>query len=113
MAYSVEPGLYAIGKPDNESPVFVSANYKLTFDVLMKHTYLKDVSTLTYDSKKCIGCGKCTEVCPHGVIGISGKKAHIVDKDSCMECGACALNCPARRKRCLSMRVLVVRRLSS
>jgi len=61
----------------------------------MKHTYLKDVTTLTYDSEKCIGCGKCTEVCPHGVIGISGKKAHIVDKDSCMECGACALNCPA------------------
>jgi len=37
MDYSVDPGLYAIGKPDNESPVFVSANYKLTFDVLRKN----------------------------------------------------------------------------
>ena len=37
MDYAVEPGLYAIGKPDNESPVFVSANYKLTFDVLRKN----------------------------------------------------------------------------
>ena len=37
MDYSVEPGLYAIGKPDNESPVFVSANYKLTFDTLRKN----------------------------------------------------------------------------
>jgi len=37
MDYSVEPGLYAIGKPDNESPVFVSANYKLTFDALRKN----------------------------------------------------------------------------
>ena len=35
--YSVEPGLYAVGKPDNESPVFVSANYKLTFDTLRKN----------------------------------------------------------------------------
>ena len=35
--YAVEPGLYAVGKPDNSSPVFVSANYKLTFDTLRKN----------------------------------------------------------------------------
>jgi len=34
MAYKVEPGLYALGKPDGDSPVLVSANYKLTFDSL-------------------------------------------------------------------------------
>ena len=37
MHYTVEPGLYAVGKPDNNSPVFVSANYKLTFDTLRKN----------------------------------------------------------------------------
>ena len=37
MDYTVDPGLYAVGKPDNDSPVFVSANYKLTFDVLRKN----------------------------------------------------------------------------
>jgi hypothetical protein len=37
MAYTVEPGLYAVGNPDNDSPVLVSANYKLTFDVLRKN----------------------------------------------------------------------------
>ncbi|NLU52034.1 MAG: acetyl-CoA synthase subunit gamma [Clostridiaceae bacterium] len=36
MNYKINPGLYAIGKPDNTSPVLVSANYKLTFDVLRK-----------------------------------------------------------------------------
>ena len=35
--YKVEPGLYALGKPGCESPVFVSANYKLTFDALRKN----------------------------------------------------------------------------
>ena len=30
----VEPGLYALGKPTKESPVFVSANYTLSFDAL-------------------------------------------------------------------------------
>ena len=57
--------------------------------------YLKDVATLSLDPDKCIGCGKCTEVCPHGVFEIVDKKALIVNKNSCMECGACALNCPA------------------
>ncbi|MCL2492465.1 MAG: 4Fe-4S binding protein [Clostridiales bacterium] len=57
--------------------------------------YLKNVSTLTLDPDTCIGCGKCTEVCPHGVFEIADKKARILDKNSCMECGACVLNCPA------------------
>ncbi len=34
MDYTVDPGLYAIGNPDQASPVLVSANYKLTFDTL-------------------------------------------------------------------------------
>src|SRR3972149_6581688 len=32
--YKVAPGLYAIGNPNEHSPVFVSANYKLSFDQL-------------------------------------------------------------------------------
>ena len=60
----------------------------------MKHKYLKNVTTLQFDAEKCIGCGRCTEVCPHGVFDMADRKARIVDKDSCMECGACALNCP-------------------
>jgi len=34
MDYAVSPGLYAVGRPTSESNVFVSANYKLSFDVL-------------------------------------------------------------------------------
>ena len=56
--------------------------------------YLADVVTLEYDVAKCVGCGLCTDVCPHGVFEIDGKKARIVDRDACMECGACARNCP-------------------
>ncbi|HNX59210.1 MAG TPA: mercury methylation corrinoid protein HgcA [Spirochaetota bacterium] len=36
MDYRVRPGLYAVGNPDADSPVIVSANYKLTFDSLRK-----------------------------------------------------------------------------
>jgi len=35
--YMVDPGLYAVGKPDSSSPVLASANYKLTFDTLRKN----------------------------------------------------------------------------
>jgi hypothetical protein len=35
--YSVAPGLYKIENPTSESDVFVSANYKLSFDVLRKN----------------------------------------------------------------------------
>ncbi|MBF0567350.1 MAG: hypothetical protein HQK95_00640 [Nitrospirae bacterium] len=32
--YTVTPGLYALGKPSEDSDVFVSSNYKLSFDKL-------------------------------------------------------------------------------
>lgn len=57
--------------------------------------YLKDVVTLELDLEACIGCGRCAEVCPHGVFEVRDRKARMLDRDACMECGACARNCPA------------------
>jgi acetyl-CoA decarbonylase/synthase complex subunit gamma len=34
MSYTVDPGLYALGNPNDESPVLVTANYKMSFDRL-------------------------------------------------------------------------------
>ena len=34
--YKIAPGLYCVGTPDSQSPVLVTANYKLTFDHLRK-----------------------------------------------------------------------------
>lgn len=36
MRYRVDPGLYALGSPDRDSPVFASANFKMSFDCLRK-----------------------------------------------------------------------------
>ena len=60
----------------------------------MALTYLENVTTLVFIEEKCVGCGKCTEVCPHGVFELNEGKARIVEKNLCMECGACAMNCP-------------------
>ena len=36
MEYKVAPGLYGVGEPGEDSPVLVTANYKMTFDRLRK-----------------------------------------------------------------------------
>jgi len=51
MKYRINPGLYAVGKPDHKSPVFVSANYKLTFDMLRKELSGLDCWILILDTK--------------------------------------------------------------
>ena len=59
----------------------------------MKNKYLKNVCTLKLDPDKCVGCGRCAEVCPHQVFKLNGGKAELANRDGCMECGACARNC--------------------
>lgn len=61
----------------------------------MKLQYLRNVATLKLDAGKCVGCGMCLTVCPHGVFELDGGKARIIDRNRCMECGACAKNCAA------------------
>ena len=58
-------------------------------------SYLRNVATLELNPDACIGCGRCSEVCPHQVFSLMEHKAQLSDFDSCMECGACAKNCPA------------------
>jgi ferredoxin len=55
--------------------------------------YISNATTLRYAAEKCAGCGRCIEVCPHGVFVIEDKRAALTDRDRCMECGACARNC--------------------
>jgi len=55
--------------------------------------YFKDSKTFCFYRDKCTGCGRCVEVCPHGVFKLQDKKAVPVKSGLCMECGACARNC--------------------
>jgi NAD-dependent dihydropyrimidine dehydrogenase PreA subunit len=60
----------------------------------MNMRYLSGVTTLEYNEQKCQGCGKCVEVCPHGVFVMDNGLSKLIDKDACIECGACQKNCP-------------------
>jgi len=72
MRYTVPPGLCAVGQASAGAPVFVTANYKMSFDRLRASLAGRD----------------------GWVLVLEGKKARIADRDACMECGACARNCP-------------------
>jgi len=49
--YTVSPGLYAIGNPDADSEVLVTANFKLTFDMLRKELDGINAWILVLDTK--------------------------------------------------------------
>ena len=51
MNYKVEPGLYNVNEADSNSPVLVSANYKLTFDTLRKNLGGLDCWLLILDTR--------------------------------------------------------------
>ena len=50
MHYSVDPGLYALGEPDAEAPVLVTANYKMSFDLLRVAFSGRDAWILVLDT---------------------------------------------------------------
>jgi hypothetical protein len=51
MRYAIAPGLYRVGKPDRNSPVLVTANYKLTVDMLRRELGGRDLWLLVLDTK--------------------------------------------------------------
>ncbi|WFN33921.1 carbon monoxide dehydrogenase [Methanogenium sp. S4BF] len=50
MGHRVEPGLYCLGAPDADSPVFASANYTLSFDALRSAVAGVDCYILVLDT---------------------------------------------------------------
>jgi NAD-dependent dihydropyrimidine dehydrogenase PreA subunit len=53
-----------------------------------------EMNTLKYYPQRCINCGMCINVCPHGVFAPYSAKVKVVNYPECIECGACKMNCP-------------------
>lgn len=53
------------------------------------------LNTLVLFPQRCTSCGRCREVCPHGVFGEAEGPVLLARPQACMECGACRNNCPA------------------
>ncbi|MBQ8509419.1 MAG: 4Fe-4S binding protein [Clostridia bacterium] len=51
--------------------------------------------SIAIDREKCIGCGKCRDVCPGTLIKIDAvKKAYIKYPKDCWGCTSCVKECP-------------------
>jgi hypothetical protein len=49
--YKIAPGLYCVGSPGQDSPVLVTANYKLSFDTLRRELTSLDAWILVVDTR--------------------------------------------------------------
>ena len=50
MNYTVDPGLYAFGEPNERSPVLITANYKMSFDRLREALFKRHAWILVLDT---------------------------------------------------------------
>ncbi len=51
-----------------------------------------------WDSKQCIGCGKCIEACPKSAITLTEGKI-VTDRSLCLNCGKCTEVCSSQARR--------------
>lgn len=49
--------------------------------------------SIAIDRNKCIGCGKCSIVCPGSLIKVENKKAFIKYPKDCWGCTSCLKEC--------------------
>ena len=50
MSYIVPPGLYAIGEPDRDAPVVVTANYKMSYDLVRREMGSRSIWLLVLET---------------------------------------------------------------
>ena len=52
-----------------------------------------NLTKITIDQSKCIGCTACARKCPVGAIKGSLKQKHSIDQNVCVKCGVCVNTC--------------------
>ena len=50
--------------------------------------------SIRIETSTCIGCGRCTDVCPGNLLVLQAGKAAIRDRRDCWGCTACVKECP-------------------
>ncbi len=105
---SYASNLVQIGENVRERPAFMCNCCGCCCEALQaarKFSPMQPVATTNYipevSLEKCVGCGKCSKVCPILAIAMEeaadrARKHPVIDKEICMGCGVCARNCPTK-----------------
>ncbi|MCQ2376768.1 MAG: 4Fe-4S binding protein [Methanocorpusculum sp.] len=91
--------LCALGKTA-PNPVLSAIRYfRDEFEEHIKHYHCPagmcpELTAFKINREKCVGCRRCAEVCPTGVISGTGNEPHFIDIRACVGCGRCRDVCP-------------------
>ncbi|HJJ27424.1 MAG TPA: 4Fe-4S binding protein [Methanocorpusculum sp.] len=91
--------LCALGKTA-PNPVLSTIQYfRDEYEEHIKHYHCPagmcpELTAFKINKDKCVGCRRCAEVCPTGVISGSGNGTHFIDIRACVGCGLCRDICP-------------------
>lgn len=98
---SYDSNLVQIGENVREHPAFICNCCGCCCEALQaarRFSPMQPVATTNYiphiTKDKCIGCGKCANVCPILAISMEDTRHPVVDHEICLGCGVCARNCP-------------------
>ena len=107
ILYREQPYLENVypGETKNIDTMFVLKDYTIEYFCLstrpitreyfaVGNAVLKQKGYIITDA--CIGCGKCTRVCPQGAIDEGNPKPYKIRQENCLQCGNCFEHCPAR-----------------
>lgn len=107
VIYQEQPYLENVypGESKNIDTMFVIKDYTIEYFCLstrpitreyfsVGNAVLKPKGYMITD--KCIGCGKCTRVCPQGAVDKGSTKPFVIRQNNCLQCGNCFENCPVQ-----------------
>ena len=93
----ISGGPAAFALPDFEKlPAPADITFKKTFPFVNAFLRRNFGTGPKVDAGKCVGCGKCAEVCPAGAAALRKGKAHINSR-ICIHCFCCQEFCPKGR----------------
>jgi heterodisulfide reductase subunit A len=93
------PGVFMAGSAQYPKDVRDATNQALgaaakAGALLAKDTVEQEPLAAQIDAEACIGCTRCTQVCPYNAIEGDQQETHSVVEAACMGCGVCAPECP-------------------
>lgn len=91
---SVAGDPWAFAQPDfKKLPVRTDIKFRQKSPLVNKFLERNFGSGPKVDTRKCVGCGKCAEVCPMHAATVKNGMADI-DRDTCIRCFCCQEFCP-------------------